>query len=482
MDLRDCGDLMPLHMPLVQALENYIQEAPEPFHMPGHKGGKGFLPAFSRQFIRMDATEIPGLDNLHEPQGAIAEAQSLAAAVFQSRHCFFLINGATAGIHGMIMAAAGAGETLLVPRNCHKSVWDALVFSGVKPIYLQPQYDKEIQLTGQIEVAVLRQALEANPKVQGMLLVHPNYYGMCTDIHTLSRLLKAHGKFLLVDEAHGAHLIFHPDLPPSSGEAGADLWVQSAHKTLPALTQTAYLQVGGEGVDSLRVARVLQMVQSTSPSYPLMASLDYARAYMAAKGKKQLNKLLRLLEDTRKKLRIMGFQLLEDYTCEGLYTTLDPTRLVIDVTNWGYTGFEAEELLRAEGVQVEMSDFRRVVLICTVADTKNSYDRLLKAFQGLTETGKRVIKMKYMSISREIPEQMLSPREAFQRPVERIPIHFAQGRISSGLVGAYPPGIPYFCPGELMSKSGIEELLAIKAWGGRLFGVDGDNMAAVVKD
>lgn len=468
--------------PLVQAIKDYISEELAPFHMPGHKGGRGFSSSFLSDLVKMDVTEVPGLDNLQAPTNVIKDAQRLAAEAFQSDACFFLVNGSTSGLHIMIMTAVKPGDSIIIPRNCHKSVWDALVISGAMPIYIQPEYDNERCLITQVAISEVKRVVEENPNAVGMLLTNPNYYGMCPDMKAIRSILTEHNMMMLVDEAHGAHFIFHNGLPPSSAECGADIWVQSAHKTLPAFTQSSYLHVKHGIVDFGRLTQLHRMLQSTSPSYLLMASLDWARGYMVEQGKNALDKLLDNLSWTRKELKAIGIDTMEDYKRPEVYMT-DATRLVLDLSNLGLTGYEGEKILRGVGIQVEMSDLHRVVLICTVADRKPDFEKLVKACHYLRGIRSKCGKKTYtLSISREIPKQMLSPKEAFDRKREYIPIKGARGRICSGLIGAYPPGIPRFCPGELLDNSGIEELLEIKAWGGQLFGLSEDELIPVVAE
>jgi len=468
-------------IPLVENLLDYINEQTVRFHMPGHKGGKGFSSEFLDNIAGMDITEIPGSDNLHHPTGAIAEAQKLAAEAFRADHSYFLVNGSTCGIYAMIMSACPPGSKLIVPRNCHKSVWNALILGDIRPIYLQPGYDSSRQLITQISPEEVEKALDKHPDAVGLILVHPNYYGMCSHIEEIARILHDMGKVLLVDEAHGAHFSFHPDLPISAGEAGADLWVQSAHKTLPAFTQSAYLH-GREGrIDFSRVEEMLRIVQSTSPSYMLMASLDWARNIMASHGKELLTRLIDIIGETRNKLRDMGIQPLDQIAWKEV-DALDPTRLVLDLRNIGITGYKGEELLRNEGIQVEMSDWFHVVLICTVADGRDEMNKLVEACKKvIKQTISLQIPSISLSISREIPKQILSPREAFYSIIEKIPLEESVGRICADTIGVYPPGIPRFCPGELIDREGLEELICARKSGGTLFGVTGQGMINVVK-
>lgn len=470
-------------MPLVEALEGYIDEDVLPFHMPGHKMGRGFTKAFRDHIVEMDVTEIPGVDDLHAPQGPILEAERLASRAFGAMRSFFLVNGSTSGIYTMLMGACKPGDKVIVPRNCHKSVWGAMVLGDIRPVYIQPEYDYENHLVTQITPASVEAALSLHPDVVGMILTHPNYYGMCSDIGEIARILHEQDKILMVDEAHGAHFYFSSKMPPSSAEAGADIWVQSAHKTLPAFTQSAYLHVGSKRIEISRIIEIMRIVQSSSPSYMLMASLDYARAYMENEGAKGIDDLLDRLLLVKGRLKALGLKFLDQNIWDGV-KYLDPSRLVIDTASMGMTGYEAEGRLRRLGIQVEMSDLYRLILICSVSDDEYMLNSLGYALTVLyNERDKKGHTIGEFPISFNIPEQILSPREAFYSIIEKVPLSQSEGRVCAGMIGAYPPGIPKFCPGERIDGQGIAEIFSIKSQGGNLFGLDnGDDTIPVVKD
>ena len=468
-------------MPLIEALFEYIKEDITRYHMPGHKGGQGFNGEILDSLAQIDVTEVPGLDNLHNPQGPIYNAQRLASKAFGSDQTWFLVNGSTSGIHAMILAACPPGSSLIVPRNCHKSVINALIMGDIFPVYILPEYDEDKELVTQVSPLAIEEALERNPNAEGVLLVSPNYYGMCPNVEEIANIVHKAGKVLLVDEAHGAHFPFNPRLPCSAGELGADLWVHSAHKTLPSFTQTAYLHLKGNRVDKDRVSRILSMNQTSSPSYIFMASLDWARYFMEVKGHDLLDNLIDNLEKVRQQLRRIGIDSISNSIWPEV-KAFDPTRLVLDFRGLGLTGYQAEKLLRdEERLQIEMSDHRYGVLICTVADNRTDLQKIVQACQNLWQKHRGNKNIHFpMSISREIPKQMMSPRQAFYSKIQKIPLNESQGRIAACTIGAYPPGIPRYCPGELIEEEGIEELIFIHRKGGTLFGVDERNYIDVV--
>jgi len=468
--------------PLVQAVLDYVNENTARFHMPGHKGGKLVSPSCFNLSWSYDLTEIPGTDNLHAPAGAVKEAQELAARAFGSDACFFLVNGTTSGVQMMLLATIGPGDTVIVPRNCHKSVWDALVLSGARPVYVWPGYDEERDLATQVSPEDVRLAIEQNPQAGAMMIVNPSYYGLAPRLEEICSILDEHGIVSLVDEAHGTHFVFHPGLPKSAADCKADLWAQSAHKTIPALTQASYLHARRGRVDLNRLRHIHSMLTTTSPSYLLMASLDWARAYMEVTGRRETDRLLDIIADAKRKLRQLGIDTMDGYTRPEV-ESMDGTRLVLDLRDLGLTGFEAEVVLRRHGVQVEMADMRRLVCICTVADTQADFERLIGACRVLWDQRRQPRdKGIKLSISREMPRQEMSPKEAFYRKTAHIPLEASPGRVCAGIIGAYPPGIPAFCPGELIDKGGIAGLLEIKAMGGRLFGLTEDGLIPVLAE
>ncbi len=471
-------------MPLVEAIFKYIDEDIKRYHMPGHKGGRGFSGEFLRNLPLMDLTEVPGLDDLNNPKGVIYRAQDLGARAFGADRTFFLVNGSTMGIHAMILSACPPGSSLIVPRNCHRSVINAMVLGDVRPIYIQPEYNSEMELTAQVSPEAVQKALNSHPDTIGVLLVSPNYYGMCAHVERIGDIVHKRDKILMVDEAHGAHFPFSPRLPKSSGEIGADIWVQSAHKTLPAFTQTGYLHIKGDRVPEDRVARALRTLGTSSPSYMLMASLDRARYIMETEGGALILKLIDGLERIKHRLKEeTGVIAIEKVPCKSVHS-LDPTRPILDFKGIGLDGFKADKLLRKEeGLQMEMADHRYGVFICTVVDRVEDLSEIVKACKNLEHKHKEEGQITTpLSISREIPRQAMSPREAFYGKREGIPLKEGMGRICAESIGTYPPGIPRFCPGELLDGEGIGELMALKEMGATLFGVDDRGYVEVIID
>jgi len=447
-------------IPILKALKDYSEERVEYFHMPGHKGGNVFKKAALQDFdidlLKLDVTEVPGIDNLHCPESAIMIAQELAAEAFGAEHTFFLVNGTTAGIYSMIMAATNPGDKIIIPRNCHRSVTGAVILGKLHPIYICPEVDDKLGIASGISSDTVQKAIMDNTDAKAVVITNPTYYGVCTDLEKIASIVHKHNMLLLVDEAHGAHFGFNKKLPKSALQCGADMVAQSTHKTLPSMTQSSMLHVKSGRVDIDKLKLFLQLTQTTSPSHILLASLDVARYIMQQKGEE----LLEIVIDSCEWLR--G----EISSTKGLYCLsskdigrsaicdVDPTRLTVNFKGLGISGTMAEQQLRSKfKLQVEMSDLYNIVAICTVGDEVNAINKLAKALKTIaaeTEEGKDLKDIS--NVYNEIPEMKLFPWEAVYKQSEDILLSKSVGRVSSELIIPYPPGIPIIMPGEVITK------------------------------
>lgn len=462
--------------PVFNALKKYSDSNPAVFHMPGHKLGKGIPVHFLENSHLLDITEIPGFDNLHDPVGIIKEAQQLAATAYGSDHAFFLVNGSTCGIQAAIMTICKPGDKLIVARDCHKSVIGGMMLAGVRPVYIKPGFDRSFGITTVVETEDIRKALLDNPDAAGVLITRPNYYGVCSDIKAVSELVHSFNRVLIVDEAHGAHLKFSKRLPCSALEHDADICIQSAHKTLPAFTQGAYLHVKGSRVDIGMLKYFLRIIETSSPSYIIMAFLDIARAIMQDMGESLINGLLEKLDAFEEKLcGRTGYRILSrEY---GENACIDRTRLVINVANTGKTGFKVGKILEKKyNIHVEMSDLFNIVCITTTADTENEFERLYSALCGIESSLTKRAKSTDIYVSEpEIPLQKLELREVMQAASVRRKLTEAEGMVSKDIITPYPPGIPVICPGEVVSRDVIRYIERIIGAGGVVNGVS-DNL------
>ena len=314
--------------PLVDALIHCATRQNAAFYTPGHKRGQGITDRHRQLFgdaaFRTDLPELPELDNLFAPEGVILQAQQLAAAAFGAEQTWFLANGSTCGIEAAILATCGPGDKLILPRNVHSSAISGLILSGAIPVYVQPSYSGQWGISLGVSPSTIEAALVAHPDVKAVLIVSPTYQGVCSDLRAIAHLTHTYDIPLIVDEAHGPHFAFHPDLPDSALSTGADIAVQSTHKVLSAFTQAAMLQVQGDRIDRIRLSQSLQLTQSTSPSYLLLGSLDAARYQMATAGKELMSKTLAIAERARREVKqLSGLNVLHSD---------DRTRLSVDVS------------------------------------------------------------------------------------------------------------------------------------------------------
>lgn len=452
--------------------------------MPGHKLGKGIPKSFLENLPLLDLTEIPGTDNLHFPEGAIHEAQELAAAAFHADKTFFLVNGSTTGIHAAIMSVCKPGDVLIAARNCHKSVINGMMIAGVSPVYIKPQFNGCFGIPGAVEPNRVKEALEQNPGAAGVLVTSPTYHGICSDIKGIAKIVHSFGKILIVDEAHGAHLNFHDSLPPCAMDSGADICVQSAHKTLPALTQGAYLHINSGRVDVEKIASNLRLLQTSSPSYIIMAFLDIARAIMGRDGKVLLEKLFDNIGWFKRMVKSIGagsgVSILNDEDIkEG---RLDWTRIVVNFKNAGITGFEADKALRREyNIQVEMSDFYNIVCIGTVADRRENFEKLYGALSRIVPRLGSFRPLAQMPVKDPgIPKQAIELKDVMHRSGKMLKLSEAPGLVSKEMIVPYPPGIPVICPGEIVTGAAIEYIQGIINYGGVVNGLVNNEEICVV--
>lgn len=459
--------------PLFDALMEYVNRETVPFHVPGHKKGIGVDTEF-KNFIgenpfKIDVTVFKLVDSLHHPTGPIKYAQALAADAYGSDSAFFSIHGTSGAIQAMIMSVVNSGDKIIVPRNVHKSVTAGIILSGAKPVYMQPELDKNIGIAHGVTPETVKETLKLNPDAKAVLIINPTYYGVATDIKQIAQIVHSYHIPLIVDEAHGPHLGFNDRLPISALEAGADMCAQSTHKIIGALTQCSLLHVKSEYVDTQRVQQVLNLLQTTSPSYILMASLDCARRQIAIEGRPLLDKAIDLASYARNEInKIPGFYCFgKELLGEPGVFAIDPTKLTITCRELGITGYELDTLLAEKyHIQVELSDLYNVLAVGSFGDTKESLDSLISALKEISEdyNNKRTKKPDFIDIP-NIPESKLIPREAFNSKKESMPLDNSIGFVSGEFLLAYPPGIPVLCPGEVITEEIVHYVKELKAAG-----------------
>lgn len=468
-------------MPFVEALELYKDQHFVPFHTPGHKIG-GEAPILLKDWmgpaLPYDLGVMYALDDLHEPERELKEAQDLTAELYGAEYCWFSINGTTALIEAMIMGTVGPDETIIIPREAHRSVISGLVLSGAKPVYMDCNFDERWSIPLGVSLVNAIKTMEAHPEAKAILLVYPNYYGIGVDIVNIVKEAHKRGLIVLVDEAHGPHLPFSESLPVEAIEAGADLVAQSTHKSVGSLTQTSWLLGQGERINKRRITQMHQMLQSTSPNYIFLASLDMARHQLATEGKDLVSRAVELSAYLREKLNtISGIATMEYTDIQETIINYDSTKVLIDAKGLGLTGVEFEHLLRNHRIEVELVQANHVLVLITIGDTKESVDALIKAIRAVSDDvlrdSSRIRSIDVAGLyepsseSALLPEPQVcvTPRNAMYANREQVPLKEALHRIAGETIAYYPPGIPCVAVGEEISDSVLQYIENRKALG-----------------
>ncbi|KAK4432719.1 Arginine decarboxylase [Sesamum alatum] len=471
--------------PLVSALKASAEENAASFHFPGHNRGQAAPSSLTqligeRPFLH-DLPELPELDNLFAPEGPILEAQKQAAELFGASETWFLVGGSTCGVQAAIMATCLPGDTLILPRNSHISAVSAMVLSGAAPKYIFPEYDPRWDIAAgitpsQVEEAIKELEMEGR-KPAAVLVISPSYHGICSDINAISKLCHSNKIPVIVDEAHGAHFGFHPQLPSSSLAQGADLVVQSTHKVLCSLTQSSMLHFSGNIVDRERICRCLQTLQSSSPSYLLLASLDAARAQLSDNHRTIFSKAIELAVEAKSVMdKIPGITLV-DIPNFPMFPAIDPLRVTVGVWRLGISGFEADNILyRDFGVVSELVGTQSVTFAFNLGTKREHVLRLISGLKYLSATFlptnssvTRSADVANLAIFDDI-DMVLSPRDAFFARKRKVSIEESLGEICGELICPYPPGIPVLIPGEVITERALQYLLHVKSKGATISG------------
>lgn len=465
-------------MPFVEALESYRQEQFVPFHTPGHKIGHGapsLLQSWLGSALPYDLGVMYALDDLHEPEGALKEAQELTAQLYGADTCWFSINGTTALIEAMIMGTVGEGDRIIIPREAHRSVVSGLVLSGATPIYMDCEFHERWGIPLGVSTAAAIQTMDEHPDAKAILLVYPNYYGVGIDIEAIVKAAHERGLIVLVDEAHGPHLPFSDALPIEAITAGADLVAQSTHKSVGSLTQTSWLLGQGNRFDVRRITQMHQMLQSTSPNYIFLASLDMARHQLAIDGELLVNRAVSLSIQLRERLfMIKGIEIMDNSTIGA--ANYDVTKILIDAKGLGVTGVEFERLLRAHHIEVELVQAYHVLVLITIGDTEQSIQALVDAVQAIsTDRLEHHIDSTYSNSEIDYkpldsavlpnPKVRMSPRQAMYSKRSVVELSQALHKIAGETIAYYPPGIPCIAVGEEITESVLQYIENRKAQG-----------------
>ena len=461
--------------PIVDALEEFRRHRVVPFDVPGHKRGRGnpeLVKLLGEQCVGIDVNSMKPLDNLSNPMSVIAEAEELCADAFGAGHAFFIVNGTTMAVQTMILAVCRSGDKIILPRNVHKSVINALILCGAIPVYIEPQIHPTLGIALGMELDKLRLAIEENPDAVAVLVNNPTYYGICSDVKTICALAHAHGMKVLCDEAHGTHLYFGENLPISGMKAGADMAAVSMHKSGGSLTQSSVLLISNT-MDKGYVRQIINLTQTTSASYLLLSSLDLSRRNLALNGVKTFQKVVDMAEYARSEINSIGgyYAYGKELIGDAVYD-FDVTKLCVYTKAMGLTGIEVYDLLRDEyDIQAEFGDIGTLMAYLSVGDRNRDIERLCGALED--------IKRLHAGDAKENPyldavhaQVVASPQHAFYSEKESIPIRLAAGRICGEFVMCYPPGIPILAPGELVSAQIIDHILYAKEKGCSLQGAN----------
>lgn len=456
---------------LYQQLSAYGKSDFYPCHMPGHK--RSPLSGEMADFYRIDITEIDGFDNLHQAEGILAEAQKRANRLYGTDETFFLVNGSTCGVLAAVMAAAGPGDEILMARNCHKSVYHAAILQGLRVHYYYPETIREYDIFDGVCPDEIGRLLDRFPACKAVIVTSPTYEGIISDVEKIADVVHERGKILIVDGAHGAHLGLC-GVTDGTGEdgvirgrtgaaaRGADLMIHSLHKTLPSMTQTALLHVNGSRVDRIRLRRYLSMLQSSSPSYVLMASMDSCMRFLEKQGHVRFAAMQRHYGNFCKRMESLQHIRMGKMTClsEKSYvlTDWDIGKIVISVKGTNITGRELGDILREKyHLELEMAAQTYALAMMTLMDEAEGWQRLADA---LIEIDGRIEKEPERSVATSpVPYEIkMTMAEAFHSRREEVALENASGRISADLITPYPPGIPLVTPGELIDEKLIEEI------------------------
>ena len=460
--------------PIISFLTKHADKHTVSFHMPGHKGSaiyrKFGYTEFLEKMMDCDITEIIGADNLFQTEGILKAAQEEYAKLYNVKRAYMLVNGTSGGVIAAIMASVPKGGKLVMARNSHKAIYNALLLADIQPVYAYPEMIEEYGISGEITAEEITRCLDENPDASAVILPSPNYYGICSDIRKIAEIVHARGKILIVDQAHGAHLKFFSDcgfsdMPQSAEEQGADIAVNSIHKTLASFTQSAALTFNSDLLDHYTLEDKLQMIQSTSPSYILMGSLDI-NADIIKNHKEEVftawhDALAYFYAEAE---NISGLAVIRD-------AKLDFTKINLDMSAYGLSGAELEQMLMEKGIYAELTTGNILMCMTGIGNTKADMEKLLEALREIAASHPLAEGKK------QTPPAVLEARFelcAVPSKKERVPLSEGAGRICASSIIPYPPGIPFICPGERITDEVITYIAALREAGEKVIGVNAE--------
>ncbi|MBE6722752.1 MAG: aminotransferase class I/II-fold pyridoxal phosphate-dependent enzyme [Ruminococcaceae bacterium] len=442
--------------PIYEALQRLREMRVVPFDVPGHKRGRGNpeLAAFlGEQCVSIDVNSMKPLDNLCHPVSVIREAELLVADAFGAAHAFLMVGGTTSSVQSMVLSSCKRGDKIIMPRNVHRSVINALVLCGAVPAYVNPEVDRRLGISLGMQREQVAKAIAENPDAVAVLVNNPTYYGICSDLKAIVNMAHEAGMLCLVDEAHGTHFYFGENMPISAMAAGADMASISMHKSGGSLTQSSLLLIG-EHINPGHVRQIINLTQTTSGSYLLMSSLDISRRNLALRGKEVFAKVVEMADYAREEINAVGgyYAFGRELINGNSIFDFDPTKLSIHTRNIGLAGIEVYDILRDEyDIQIEFGDIGNILAYLSMGDRPQELERLVSA---LAEIRRRYQKDPSGLLSQEYidPEVVASPQDAFYAEKKSIPLPESVGCVCSEFVMCYPPGIPILAPGERITQ------------------------------
>ena len=462
--------------PVFEALKRFQRMRVVPFDVPGHKRGKGTpeLTAFlGEQCMSVDVNSMKPLDNLCHPVSVIKEAEELAAQAFGAENAFFMVNGTTSAVQSMVLAACKKGEKIILPRNVHRSVINALVLSGAEPVYVNPEMNHKLGIALGMSVAQVEKAILENPSAKAVLVNNPTYYGVCSNLRAITELAHRHNMLVLADEAHGTHFYFGENMPLAAMRAGADMASVSMHKSGGSLTQSSLL-LTGKNVNPGYVSQIINLTQTTSASYLLLSSLDISRRNLALNGKEIFKKVTDMAQYARDEINAIGdyYAYSREIVNGDSVFDFDVTKLSIHTLDIGLAGIEVYDLLRDEyDIQIEFGDISNILAYISIGDRIQDIERLVGALADIERLYKKdstgLLSGEYIS-----PKVVMSPQKAFYSDKISLPVEKSSGRVCAEFVMCYPPGIPILAPGEMITDDIVEYIMYAKEKGCSMQGTE----------
>lgn len=460
--------------PICEALETFKKKRVVPFDVPGHKRGRGnpeLVKLLGAQCVNLDVNSMKPLDNLSNPVSVISEAESLMADAFGAYHAFLMVGGTTSSVQAMVLSVCKSGDKIILPRNVHKSVINALILCGATPVYVKPAIHPVIGVALGMEIKAVKKAIDENPDAVAVLVNNPTYYGICSDLKGITSYAHSKGLKVLVDEAHGTHLYFGDNLPLAGMRVGADMAAISMHKSGGSLTQSSIL-LTGQDMNVGHVRQIIGLTQTTSANYLLLSSLDLSRRNLALRGRESFAKVVNMAEYARTEINNIGgyYAYGKELIDQKNVFDFDVTKLCVYTKDIGLTGIEIYDLLRDEyDIQIEFGDIGNIMAYISIGDRLQDIERLVGALEDIKRLYAKE-KSSLAFVDAVIPKVVSTPQYSFYSEKESVPIRKSVGRIAGESVMAYPPGIPILAPGELITKEIIDHILYAKEKGCSLQG------------